>query len=330
MFVHSSTYLQALNDLLGTPDEVCAAVAFWGAGAESLVANDARKVKIVCNLRSGATNPQTVEILRATSHIELRQHDSLHAKVVFTRAAAIVGSANMSGNGLNLEGSELQGWEEAGISTSDAAELREIRTWFEHIWAGSRDITDTDIEKARITWNERRSSRIRRTGRGGQPVFSRAEDFEDRPVFLAIYRAGLSKEAQLAFETVKQTATAQLSIRSTQLATYEDWPTLPYKAALIDLYYGPRGSLTCHGIYRRVFDETFRRDDGSEGELEVCVQENSLLDRPVSSQQLKELTQMLRPAVERIWQAAGGDDTARVISLFEALNIAAAPGGTTA
>ena len=80
------------------------AVAFWGRGAEELtrgIGHD--NVKIICNLKSGGTNPYVIEVLQ---HQNVRQNDLLHAKVYLGDNAAIVCSANASANGLGFEGRE--------------------------------------------------------------------------------------------------------------------------------------------------------------------------------------------------------------------------------
>src|SRR5262245_45086497 len=126
MFIRSKNYQDAINSVLATTGELFVAVAFWGRGAEQLFsASAARLLKIVCNLRSGATNPKTIEALRRYKNIQPRQHDRLHAKVMVSDNGAVIGSANLSCNGLNLEGEEVEGWEEAGFFTREAEHIAE-------------------------------------------------------------------------------------------------------------------------------------------------------------------------------------------------------------
>jgi hypothetical protein len=122
------------------------AVAFWGAGAETLVTGtDAR---IICNLRMGGTNPFAMRMVKA----DIRKRDDLHAKVYLGKNKAIVASANASANGLGLEGVEQAGWVEAGTLTDDVAPIAE---WFEALWNGSQQVVKADWAAAERAWRAR-------------------------------------------------------------------------------------------------------------------------------------------------------------------------------
>jgi len=78
-------------------------------------------------LTTGGTNPHALEEGAA----DLRQCDTLHAKVYIGRTQSVVCSANASINGLALEGTEQSGWIEAGtiVPTTPI-----ISQWFEDLW----------------------------------------------------------------------------------------------------------------------------------------------------------------------------------------------------
>lgn len=82
-------------------------MAFWGKGAESLIFPRPPHLQIVCNLKSGATNPKVIESIPRAF---VRQHDALHAKVYIGDDTAIICSANASANGLGFEGREQDLW----------------------------------------------------------------------------------------------------------------------------------------------------------------------------------------------------------------------------
>jgi len=129
--------------------EVRCAVAFWGFGASELLRSAGnRNIRIICNLRSGATNPGEIEKLEKSGILVL-QNDSLHAKVYINDKHAVVTSANVSSNGLGLEGNETARWIEAGVLTSD---IRNVNEWFEDLWVNSRAITKNDLREAKRTW----------------------------------------------------------------------------------------------------------------------------------------------------------------------------------
>jgi phosphatidylserine/phosphatidylglycerophosphate/cardiolipin synthase-like enzyme len=150
MFLSSAEYENAVRSVVAEIGELQLAVAFWGRGAELLVhPRPAGPVKLICNLSSGGTNPETISALRQKKNVTLKQNDRLHAKVVIGSISAVIGSANLSSNGLNLEGAELKGWEEAGYVTKDADQLEQIRKWFASMWKDAREIYDQDIEDAK-------------------------------------------------------------------------------------------------------------------------------------------------------------------------------------
>lgn len=89
------------------------AVAFWGTGSENLLGDAlGGDIRIICNLKSGGTNPYVLENFPRD---KVKQHDHLHAKVYIGEDKVVVTSANASANGLGLEGSEQNFWEEAGV-----------------------------------------------------------------------------------------------------------------------------------------------------------------------------------------------------------------------
>ncbi|WP_115196108.1 phospholipase D family protein [Klebsiella pneumoniae] len=156
MFISLSEYQKAIKSVVSEENEVRAAVAFWGNGADSIFTHKKnQKVKIICNLASGKTNPAVIQRLRLLPGYELRQHNRLHAKVIFGNKKAIVGSANCSSNGLNFEGDELNGWEEAGILTEDELQISNISKWFDEMWEDSSYISLVDIDDAMKKWNKK-------------------------------------------------------------------------------------------------------------------------------------------------------------------------------
>ncbi|MGQ7790962.1 phospholipase D family protein [Faunimonas sp. B44] len=130
------------------------AVAFWGRGStERLPDGGKGNVKIICNLRSGGTNPAAI---KAMNRENVRQMDDLHAKVYLGSDHAVVTSANASANGLGFEGHELKGWREAGWLTD---EIRPIADWFEVLWSEAHEISDQDIRLAEEAWRKRQRAK---------------------------------------------------------------------------------------------------------------------------------------------------------------------------
>jgi PLD-like domain len=80
------------------------AVPFWGrGGVQSLGLQRGSNVRIICNLDHPGCNPNVFEEL-CVLEIEVKTHRRLHAKICVTPTIAIVGSSNVSTNGLTVEG----------------------------------------------------------------------------------------------------------------------------------------------------------------------------------------------------------------------------------
>ena len=82
---------------------------------------------------------------------------------------------------------------------------------------------------------------------------------------------------------------------------YEGWPALPEDAQLIDIYYGPRGAVHCHGVYVRTHELTFKYQDGSNGHLAVCRKETQIIGRRFGRNEASQFKQKLKPCMEEIW-----------------------------
>lgn len=115
----------AIPKLLSEVNVRCA-VAFWGRGAEDNITPDAR---VICNLKSGGTNPFVLKALIKTG-VTIRQCNRLHAQVYIGNDYAIVASANASANGMGLEGTEQTSWIEAGVRLDNVSP---ISHWFEEL-----------------------------------------------------------------------------------------------------------------------------------------------------------------------------------------------------
>jgi hypothetical protein len=321
MFVSNTNYKETIESIAEEEGELCVAVAFLGKGAESLIhSKSSGPVKIICNLKSGATNPETIEALRQKG-INPKQHDRLHAKVVIGTSSAVIGSANLSSNGLNLEGDETQGWEEAGLVTRDATQLDDARKWFDDMWRDSRDISLQDIEDAKAKWHARRVDRtLISHGVVGFNLDSVTyPELVDRAIYLAIYRDQLSDEAIPAFKEHIKGLNAEANSGAVQIPPmYENWPELPGAGAhLIDIYYKPSGAVTCHGVFTRTYDIKFK--NGLVNNLAICREEKQILGHSFRSKEWSQLAGLLKPHIEEIWENenAIGDDVGKYIPLAE-------------
>jgi len=184
IFLNEFAALREIKTMLAETDRAKLAVAFWGAGAiERLELNrSGLNLEILCNLDSGACNPEELRKMLDHPGITLKSHPSLHAKVWWTSTAAIVGSSNASTNGLALECEAGNGWHEANVRINDTRALDGICIWFDDLFKAGYRIKLADLDHAQTLWNARK--RIAPTGmRLARTLFDAYRSSPDNPVW---------------------------------------------------------------------------------------------------------------------------------------------------
>ena len=230
-FLTGKDYHNAVKRVLATGrgKNARCAVAFWGKDAVQFQKSLGPASRIVCNLESGATNPDLIERFQKAG-IPVRTLATLHAKVYRGTNAAIVGSANCSTNGLAVE--EGVGWTEAGIRVENAQTLATIDQWLDSVWKRARTITKTDIKKARAQWSKRRQDRpvVGKGAKASSLLTAMRKDpeaFEERRIYFVITTNDVSQQAKAV---AKGAGWGSKEF-------YEDWPDLP-AGTYIDMGYG--------------------------------------------------------------------------------------------
>lgn len=133
------------------------AVAYWGKGAAERLGIKKlrnRDIRIVCDLLSGACNPDEVQkLIKVLGADRVRKLGRLHAKAWIIDKRAFVGSSNASSNGLAEDGREADALIEANVLIEDRSFLATIGQWYETtIWKAATAISDNDIKVARARW----------------------------------------------------------------------------------------------------------------------------------------------------------------------------------
>jgi hypothetical protein len=318
MFLTSENYAQQIYQLIKDSSTICVAVAFWGSQSEQMFFPPAgKKVRIICNLSMGGTNPDPIANLRKAGPEAIKQMNKLHAKVIVGERTAIVGSANFSTNGLNFEGQEADGWEEAGSLITDQGHVDSIKKWFENIWTQSETITDEDLASAKKRWNDRRQGRVQ-TGAGRPLMECPLAALKDRPIYLAIWRAPVSTNSEPAFDDLKQ------RLRLADNFNYFDqWDNLPSESFLIDVYYGRRGRILVGYSWRRVpeIDQSYVDTIGNEQMIQVAVRTRDVCEMSFSSPDKDWIKQLLKSQIEKLWSRSGDDEGGVIVPLYDALTL---------
>jgi hypothetical protein len=157
-FLNETAALDAIRSMLSGADTATLAVAFWGTGAiERLGLNKSWKsLRIVCNLDSGACNPDEIQRLLDMDNVEVRTDWRLHGKVYLTPQALVMGSSNASSNGLVIEGAAALGWAEANIESKDLDLRRQLSEWCDSRFSQALDIGVEQMSLAREAWDARK------------------------------------------------------------------------------------------------------------------------------------------------------------------------------
>jgi hypothetical protein len=122
-----------IQSMLNSKDRADIAIAYWGADALTLlkVKPKRRNVRVVCCLKGGKSDPDIIAKFKKRA----KQHDKLHAKVIWTPHAAVVGSANASSNGLPEEDFKATGLIEAGVYWDEPRGTQP----FQHVYVAGSD-----------------------------------------------------------------------------------------------------------------------------------------------------------------------------------------------
>lgn len=304
MFISSAEYKMHIDTLINQSQTIDIAVAFWGKGAFEYLQGTGKQFRILCNLTSGGTNPEVIESLVGHGY-EVRQTSDLHAKVIVGKSIAVVGSANFSTNGLNIESEEFDGWQEAGYMTDRPEDLAKMRDWFAAQWNEAEEVNETHLKEAHANWERRCRSRVSLSTRANSVLAMTPAELQGRNIYVAFYRDPSSDEAHEVFDAWKERLTSDSSVASeTGLDFFEDWDGMKPDQLVISVYVGSKGGLRVDGAYRILKNiRKKRRENRASNKwmtLHVCEDVPSLADRDFGKVECSELAAKLRKSGWRL------------------------------
>ncbi|HBO2781234.1 TPA: phospholipase D family protein [Pseudomonas aeruginosa] len=317
MFLSSKNYLDQVQRLVDGAQNLDLAVAFWGRGAEKLFKGwKGDRLRVVCNLRSGGTNPYVIRLLRAMPGVQVRCLVDLHAKVVLSESAALIGSANFSTNGLGFEGEECSGWREAGIYTSDPHQREEVQAWYELVWSEAAPVLDDALQEAEENWRKRRKQRPI-IGDSKRLVDQSSEAMRDRQVYLAIYWEPASEQAFQTFAEVQHDLELTSEAMRKSFDFLENWPdrgvnALPVGVDIILTYYGPNGGIKVQNAWVR--DTLLDR-----APIKILRKRQEVADFTFSRQDQDLLAKRLKPWLLALNDEGFFENGARCVPLYKFL-----------
>lgn len=311
MFLSSENYFKEIQNLVQSGSNLSLAVAFWGEGAQSLIKRSyqGQRLRLLCNLGSGGTNPKVIRNLLAFSHenpdLQLRTMETLHAKLVIGEASAIIGSANFSANGLGLERSECATWVEAGYLVEDIQQIGSMQAWFDGVWGKSEHITEALLKKAEAQWLKNRASRPRTSTRF---IETSTSELKNRNIAIAIYRLEASQQALEEMNRIKAEAAQSDQMENSKLDFFEDWPddendptqSLPKDTPIIVVRYGKKGGVSITHVARRI-PQLDKVDFEGECSMTILGIERTVDGLKFTAADAKEFAKRIKPWVEHIY-----------------------------
>jgi hypothetical protein len=248
MFIVGDRYKATIQKLLATSKSADLAIAFIGRDAERLLPKD-KRIRLICNLESGATHPGTIRALRDEwSNVTVKSLNNVHAKVAICDGVVLAGSANLSSNGLGLEPEELAFWHEAALESRQAAAIKDARDWFEELWKyHAHPIDDLMLDAAEAA--QKRRSQARPHFHHGRFFDALMRDWafvKNRPIHLVVTRDESSAAASTAFKEWKAKQTRQFAKGAD---CYEEWPEIPNATYLLEYSPGARGGIEYCGLW---------------------------------------------------------------------------------
>lgn len=330
MFIAGTQNTNELKKLISSSNKLDLAVAFLGKEAETLLAEVRDGGRLICNLESGATNPSVIRALIELGKFEIKSNSKLHAKVYLSDSTGIVGSANLSSNGLGYEAEEAIGWHEASYLTSKKEDISNISQWFYDLWISNecKKITEDDLQKATAIWKNRNNKFFRLAkakilnNSKSASIFDllrdKPEHLEGMPIYIVITRDEMSDKAISRLSEIQEE-----KIHVDMIDAYEDWNELPPASYFISFYCGPRGrNFEYHGIFRspdqpRLVPVTSSRKAEEQTYLNICYIEDNISGWSVT----KEDKKLLRRKATALLELDGNKDEAQLIPLIEARKI---------
>ena len=319
MFLSAENYKQELLALLRTEKRIDIAVAFWGKDSNQLFKETASTPRIVCNLMTGASNPKVIKLLADKFPKSVRHLSELHAKFIISDDLMIVGSANFSNNGLTQNPDGNSGLEEAGVSVDRKDQVEDASRWFENIWSKASPVAPRDIEIAQIAWDRNRANR---------PVSSSARnllelpnlEFEDRPIYVALWQDCPCEEAVERFDEVRQTIIERLApSRITDVDYFQDAKKYPKDSVLISAQILSNSRINVSGAWCRVpeFDQKF--SGNRSGTLQIVVKRKRILDRLFDAATQRELSKIIAAYIKSMKDSSDPEYESGVVPLFRVL-----------
>lgn len=253
-FLDHNAHTKKLIELIfQNTQNICLAVAFWGLGSNDLIKKVKNKrIKIICNLESGATNPyEIIKIGQLIGFKNIRSIENLHAKVYCTDKKLILGSSNFSANGLSLEGDETNKLIEANLLVEDPITVNQVQNWFNNLWKGAKKVNESYCRKYLSKWSKNRN-------RGGKrktedDLFKAFEqgEYNEEKIHIIIDTIGFTKEEEKEGDKeAKAAIKGDLYYAGKDISYWYGYESVPRDAFIVSYFFDDNGKLEYYGLWK--------------------------------------------------------------------------------
>ncbi len=253
LLTQNSQTKKQIGQIIKESTNIKFAVAFWGHGSsETIKMSKNKKVKIICNLESGATNPhEIIKIGKLIGFKNIKSVKNLHAKVYLTENKLILGSSNFSSNGLSLEGAETNKLIEANVLIDNQLIIKQTNLWFDSLWKDAKEVDEKYCQKFISKWAKRRAisdSQII------EPDFFKAYQsgmYNEEDVYIIIDIDGFTAaEEKIGDKIAKETFSDDLFYKGKEISYWRGYKTVPRDKHIINYFFESNGKLIYYGIWK--------------------------------------------------------------------------------
>jgi hypothetical protein len=289
-----------IEQIIKEATDIKLAVAFWGYGSsETIKIAKNKKIKIICNLESGATNPyEIIKIGTLIGFKNIRSVKNLHAKVYLTDKKLVLGSSNFSANGLSLEGDETNKLIEANILIEQPSMVKQTDRWFNSLWSGAKEIDEKYCQICIPKWAKRR---VITEGQIIEPDFFKAYEngsYNEENIYIIVDTRGFTiAEEKVGDKIAKESFNDDLFYAGKEISYWHGYKTVPRDKHIINYFFESNGKLIYYGIWKTLPKNYDRKN------WQFCYK---VSDKLIMKNHINQITAILKNNTEELHLANDG------------------------
>lgn len=253
LLTQNSQTKKQIEQIIKESTDIKFAVAFWGYGSgETIKKAKHKKVKIICNLESGATNPyEIIKIGKLIGFKNIRSIKNLHAKVYLTNNKMILGSSNFSANGLSIEGDETNKLIEANVLIDNQLIIKQTNLWFNSLWNSAEKVNEKYCQQFIPKWAKRR---VITDGQNLEPDFFKAYEngvYNNEDIYIIVDIGGFTAaEEKIGDKIAKETFSDDLFYKGKEISYWYGYKSVPRDKHIINYFLESNGKFIYYGIWK--------------------------------------------------------------------------------